>query len=182
MLLAKLCKAKEKRCYSEFNNLDVLETIFSQDQRYFTFIYLTTFGQSKIAYFASYDPPEFLTLVNTYCRQSITKCWIGGSVKKSSRPSLNVNNLSLSLWGKVVSEAEIIYVSSGVPAHLVGWKCWPSTLLSTNYKTADQSQSKNNAVMSLVKVKFLCLPPCRSLRWRRFIRFQWWPYGISHLQ
>ena len=57
---------------------------------------VTTFGQSKIAYFASYDPPEFLTLVNTYCRQSITKCWIGDSVKKSSCRSLNVNNLSLS--------------------------------------------------------------------------------------
>ena len=106
-------------CCSEFNNLYFLETSFTQDQRYFTFIYLTTFGQSKIAYFASYDPPEFLTLLNTYCRQSITKCWIGDSVKKSSRPSLNVNNLSLSLWVKVVSEAGIIYVSSGVPAHLV---------------------------------------------------------------
>ena len=96
--------------------MNVLETSFSQNQGYFTFIYLTTFGQSKIAYFASYDPPEFLTLVNTYCRQSITKCWIGGSVKKSSRPSLNVNNLSLSLWSKVVSEAETIYVSSGLKA------------------------------------------------------------------
>jgi hypothetical protein len=100
--------------------LDVLETSFSQNQRYFTFIYLTTFGQNEIAYFASYDPPEFLTLVNTYCRQSITKCWIGDSVKKSSRPSLNVNNLSLSSWGKVISEAETIYDSSGNLAHLVG--------------------------------------------------------------
>ena len=138
MLLAKLCKAKEKRCYSEFNNLDVLETSFSQNQGYFTFIYLTTFGQSKIAYFASYDPPEFLTLVNTYCRQSITKCWIGGSVKKSSRPSLNVNNLSLSLWSIVVSEAETIYVSlrlSGAPG---GMKM---LTFNTSFKELQDSRS-----------------------------------------